>query len=135
MQRLWDLVHALDVRSKRMAKDLGITGPQRLVIRVVGQSPGCTANYLSSILGLHPSTMTGILTRLEAQQMLRREVDPEDRRRARFHLTSRGLEIDRARRGTVEAAVRRVLQRADPEVEAHTLEMLAMLVQELERDD
>ena len=36
MQRLWDLVHALDVRSKRMAKELGVTGPQRLVIRVLG---------------------------------------------------------------------------------------------------
>jgi hypothetical protein len=39
MQRMWDLVHALDVRSKRMAKTLGVTGPQRLVVRVLGQSP------------------------------------------------------------------------------------------------
>ena len=43
MQQLWKLVHALDVRSKRMAKTLGVTGPQRLVVRILGQSSMMTA--------------------------------------------------------------------------------------------
>jgi DNA-binding MarR family transcriptional regulator len=87
MQRLWDLVHALAVRSKRMGKTLGVTGPQRLVIRVVGQSPGATASEISDILGLHPSTLTGVLARLEAQRLLQRRTDAADRRRVRFRLT------------------------------------------------
>ena len=32
MQSLWALAHALEVRSKRMARTLGVTGPQRLVV-------------------------------------------------------------------------------------------------------
>ncbi|HLL21691.1 MAG TPA: MarR family winged helix-turn-helix transcriptional regulator, partial [Kofleriaceae bacterium] len=56
MQRLWSLTHALEVRSKRMAKTLGVTGPQRLVIRVIGQTPGMSARDISSTLGIHPST-------------------------------------------------------------------------------
>ena len=47
MRALWELTHALQVSSKRMARVLGVTGPQRLVIRVVGQSPGITARDLA----------------------------------------------------------------------------------------
>src|SRR3954462_11627453 len=109
MQRMWELVHALAVRSKRMRRTLGITGPQRLVIRVVGQSPDATAKQISDILGLHPSTLTGVLARLEAQKMIQRRTDRADRRRVRFRLTAAGRRVDRERKGTVEAAVRRAM--------------------------
>jgi DNA-binding MarR family transcriptional regulator len=135
MQRLWDLVHALAVRSKRMGKTLGVTGPQRLVIRVVGQSPGATASEISDILGLHPSTLTGVLARLEAQRLLQRKTDAADRRRVRFRLTPAGRRIDRERRGTVEAAVRRAMSRAHPEMIEHTAALIALLVAELGRPD
>jgi DNA-binding MarR family transcriptional regulator len=92
MQRLWDLVHALEVRSRRMARTLGVTGPQRLVIRLLGRTPGTTAGEIAETLGLHPSTLTGILRRLEKLGMLERKVDPEDRRRVRFLLS--GLDLD-----------------------------------------
>jgi DNA-binding MarR family transcriptional regulator len=128
-------MHALDVRSKRMAKTLGVTGPQRLVIRIVGQRPGQTASEISEMLGKHPSTMTGVLARLEARGLLLREVDAEDRRRARFTLTTGGKKIDRERRGTVEAATRRALGRVKPDGVAATLELVGVLVEELERED
>lgn len=131
MRRLWDLAHALDVRSKQMAKTLGVTGPQRLVIRVVGQAPGCNANEISTLLNLHPSTLSGILSRLEAQGMLVRAKDPEDARRACFTLTGRGRAIDRERKGTVEAAVRRALARADAETVEEAAQMIDLLVEEL----
>src|ERR1043165_335975 len=101
MRRLWDLVHALDVSSKRMARTLGVTGPQRLVIRVIGQQPRCTARDIAVTLNMHPSTLTGVLARLEKQRAIKREIDATDRRRARFDLTPRGARIDRERRGTV----------------------------------
>jgi DNA-binding MarR family transcriptional regulator len=133
MQRLWELVHALAVRSKRMARTLGVTGPQRLVIRVVGQSPDATAREISDTLGLHPSTLTGVLARLEHQRLIQRKVDRVDRRRVRFRLTAGGRRVDRERKGTVEAAVRRALGRADPAMRAHTEAVLALLVAELSR--
>jgi len=134
MQRLWDLVHALDVRSKRMAKTLGVTGPQRLVIRVLGRSPAMAASDIAETLGMHPSTLTGILRRLEGHRMIERKVDDADRRRARFRLTARGKQIDRERKGTVEAAVRRALGRADATIIGKTSVMLTLLTEELSRD-
>jgi DNA-binding MarR family transcriptional regulator len=135
MQRLWDLVHALDVRSKRMARTLGVTGPQRLVIRVLGRSPAMTASDISGTLGMHPSTLTGILRRLEGHGMIEREVDAADRRRARFRLTARGKKIDRERKGTVEAAVRRGLGRADESAIGKTSWVLALLTEGVSRTE
>lgn len=134
MQRLWDLSHALDVRSKRMGATLGVTGPQRLVIRVLGRAPESTASEIASALGMHPSTLTGVLKRLEQRKVIQRHTDAEDRRRSRFHLTPSGRTIDRERKGTVEAAVRRTLSRRDPIAIDATLETLELLAAELTRD-
>lgn len=133
MQRLWDLAHALDVTSKRMARSHGVTGPQRLVVRIVGQSPGVTASEIALTLGIHPSTLTGILARLEDRGIIRRTVDPEDRRRARFRLTAMGDRINRRHAGTVEAAVRRALSRADAVEIGHAERVMSWLVEELTR--
>jgi MarR family transcriptional regulator, organic hydroperoxide resistance regulator len=135
MQSMWDFVHALDVRSKRMMQSIGVTGPQRLVIRLVGQKPGQTASDIASMLGKHPSTLTGVLARLEERKLITRTIDPQDRRRARFTLTAAGKKVDRERRGTVEAATRRALARVRPQDIEATLDVVAKLVEELERPD
>jgi DNA-binding MarR family transcriptional regulator len=134
MQRLWDLAHALDVTSKRMSRTHGVTGPQRLVVRIVGQNPDATASQIALTLGMHPSTLTGILARLEERGMLRRSVDARDRRRARFRLTAAGKRINKRHGGTVEAAVRRGLARADETEVGHASRVIACLVEELTRD-
>jgi MarR family transcriptional regulator, organic hydroperoxide resistance regulator len=64
MRLLWSIEHSLQRRSKRMGNERGITGPQRLVLRVVGQFPGLSAGEVAHIVRLHPSTLTGILRRL-----------------------------------------------------------------------
>lgn len=135
MHRVWELVHALDVRSKRMMATIGVTGPQRLVIRLVGQRPDQTASEISSTLGKHPSTLTGVLARLQKAGLIVREVDAADRRRVRFTLTAAGKRIDRERRGTVEAATRRALARVESSSVESALALIGVLVEELQRDD
>ena len=105
MQLLWTVVHGVDLRSKKMMSEIGITGPQRLVLRVVGLSPGVSAGELASILRVHPSTLTGVLRRLASQGLLNRMGDPRDRRRAILSLTTRGMRANAVRRGTVERAI------------------------------
>jgi DNA-binding MarR family transcriptional regulator len=133
MQRLWDLTHALNVSSKRMARTLGVTGPQRLVIRVLGQSPEMAASDISRTLGIHPSTLTGILARLQRQGAIERRIDTHDRRRVRFRLTARGVRIDQERKGTVEAAIRRALGRANAATVDTAVRLLDTVTEELGR--
>ena len=127
MQVLWRLVHGLEQSSKRMATTLGITGPQRLVLRIVGLQPGISAGQLAAILHVHPSTVTGVLRRLQAQGLLAREAHPDDRRRAVLRLTARGRRINDVRRGTIEFDVREALRRVSRRDQACARRALATI--------
>lgn len=59
MQGLWAVVHRMERLSKQMGAGAGVTGPQRLVIRLIGLFPGVSAGDLAAILHLHPSTLAG----------------------------------------------------------------------------
>ncbi len=131
MKQLWALDHGLQSASKRMESKYGITGPQRLVVRIVGRFPGISAGALAEVLHVHPSTLTGILRRLETRGILRRRSDPNDGRRALLWLTPRGRKVDTLRSGTVEAAVKRVLSRM-PDDAIHAQRVLSALTFELD---
>jgi DNA-binding MarR family transcriptional regulator len=105
MRLLWAVDHGLQSTSKRMERSLGVTGSQRLVLRVVGRIPGISAGMLASVLHLDPGTLSGVLARLERNGLLARGTDPADGRRAVLVLTPRGLALGKNVSGTVEAAV------------------------------
>ena len=133
MKQLWAVDHGLQTISKRLESQHGITGPQRLVVRIVGRTPGISAGALAQILRMHPSTLTGILRRLETRGVLIRKSDPNDARRALFALTTKGRKVDMLKTGTVEAAVRRVLAKLPSEASV-AQKLLAALAVELESD-
>lgn len=127
MRLLWAVDHGLQMVSKRMRTELGLTGPQRLVVRIVGRRPGISAGEVARVLHVHPSTLTGVLRRLQAAGTLERAEDPTDARRALLKLTSKGRQIDEIRTGTVESVVRRVLGRIeDKDVQAASRVLRAM---------
>jgi DNA-binding MarR family transcriptional regulator len=129
MRVIWGISHGLQSISKRMGAELGITGPQRLVIRIVGRCPGTSAGQLAEILQLHPSTLTGVLRRLEERGLVERSRGERDRREAHLRLTAAGRAIDRRHAGTVEAAVRRVMS----ELEPRKIETAAEVLRALEK--
>jgi MarR family transcriptional regulator, organic hydroperoxide resistance regulator len=135
MQRLWDLTHAMNVRSRRMSRELGVTGPQRIVIRMINLMPGCSATDLAKALAMHPSTLTGILARLERDGMIERTVSEDDRRRSQLVLSAKGKRVDRSQKGTAEGAIRRALGRADDRLVEATRDLVDLMIVELERAD
>jgi DNA-binding MarR family transcriptional regulator len=114
MRLIWALDQALQRTSKQMHRVLGITGPQRLVLRIVGQFPGSSAGDLARLLHVHPSTLTGVLARLERSGLLARTTDRRDARRSLLRLTDKGRRSDVATEGTVEAAIARALAQLKP---------------------
>lgn len=129
MRLIWALDHALHRTSKVMETELGITGPQRLVLRIVGRFPGIPAGDLAEILHVHPSTLTGILKRLKDKGLLARRSDPRDGRRALLGLTAKGRKLDTETEGTVEAAVQETFSR----LPAETIQSAANVLRTLAR--
>lgn len=131
MQLLWAVDHGLQSTSKRMGRRIGITGPQRLVIRIVGRFPGISAGRLASILHVHPSTLTGVLDRLVRRGLIERRKDPSDGRRALFDLKKKGVAVNRMRTQTVEAAVKDALAKVESADVAATKRVLSALAERL----
>jgi len=131
MRLLWAVDHALQSNSKRMESSVGVTGPQRLVIRIVGRFPGISAGELADVLHIHPSTLTGILKRLEGRGIIERKPDSGDARRALFQLTAKGKDIDAQRNGTVEALVKKALTKMPERKVASARDVLAGLSEAL----
>jgi DNA-binding MarR family transcriptional regulator len=128
MRLLWAVSHGMQKTSKHMARRLGLTGPQRLGLRLIGRFPGVAAGELAHLLRLHPSTLTGILRRLERQGLIERRADASDRRRSHLFLTVKGARANQPASGTVEHAVKAVLARLGERrvsVAAQVLEALA----------
>jgi MarR family transcriptional regulator, organic hydroperoxide resistance regulator len=131
MRVVWAVDHALQRRSKRMAATIGVTGPQRLVVRIVGRFPTISASQLSQILELHPSTVTCIVKGLERRQLITRTVDPRDSRRILLGLTAEGQAVNLAQEATIEQAVERALEDVPREAVQDARRLLARLAHEL----
>ena len=127
MRLLWEMNHELESLSKRRVAHAGVSGPQRLVVRIVGRRPSIAAGALAAILHMHPSTLTGILERLVRRGVLERRRDPDDGRRVLLSLTARGRKVDAMRRGTVEMAIGRALRRFTQDQLALAAEVLAAI--------
>jgi len=131
LRLLWRIEHELQAASKRMGAQLGVTGPQRLALRIATQFPGVSAGDLARILHLHPSTITGVLQRLVDKGLLLRERDPADTRRVHLRPSRRAARLTRRSGGTVEAAVARVLDKLSAARIRHARAVLDALAEAL----
>jgi DNA-binding MarR family transcriptional regulator len=111
MRLLWAVEHGLQTTSKRMARRIGVTGPQRLALKLIGQFPSIAPSELAGLLRLHPSTVTGVLARLERRALIERHAHSHDARRVHLFVTASGRRMNRPIPGTVEEAVKRLLIR------------------------
>ncbi|GEJ57133.1 MarR family winged helix-turn-helix transcriptional regulator [Anaeromyxobacter diazotrophicus] len=105
LRALWELNHTLESASRAMKRHLGVTGPERLFIRIVGQIPGITPAAVAEILHLDRSSVTPLLKRVERRRLVRRDRDAADGRSFHLTLTPAGERIDALQTGTIEAAV------------------------------
>jgi MarR family transcriptional regulator, organic hydroperoxide resistance regulator len=133
LRLLWGVEHGLQSTSKRMEDALGITGPQRLVLKIVSQFPGLSARDLAHIVRLHPSTVTGILQRLVGKGLLTRRPDPIDGRRVQLRVRARARRFTGRAAGTIESAVERALANVSGRQLGHARQVLSAIVEALEQ--
>jgi DNA-binding MarR family transcriptional regulator len=131
LQLLWAVTHGVASLSKRMRATVGVTGPQRLVVRLIGRYGRATPGDLAEVLHVHPSSLTGVLRRLERAQLIRRVADPDDGRRAILTLTQRGQTLNDQDLGTVESSVKRTLRSVSQRDSAVARGVLTTLAREL----
>lgn len=134
MRAVWLLNHRLETVSKQMARRIGLTGPQRMTLRIIGRNPGITAGALAEILHVHPGTLSSTLRHLEGKSLLVREADPHDRRRVLVHLTRKGKSLDVPSSHTVESSISEALAGISPGRVGLAREALLTVARRLEQE-
>lgn len=79
------------------------------VLLTLWRDDGPSAVELARRAGLEPSTMTGLLDRMERDRLLVRRADPDDRRAQRIYLTDTGRAVRRPTLAAVDRTLARVL--------------------------
>jgi len=90
---LRQIIRAIDLHSKRLERESGLTGPQLLVMKAIVQTVSVTAGQIARDVNLSQATVTSILDRLERKAYLRRERSNEDKRKVLIHLTEAGRQV------------------------------------------
>jgi DNA-binding MarR family transcriptional regulator len=87
------IVRAIDMRSRRLVDEIGLTGPQLLVLREIAFRPGSSLNALARSVNLSQSTVSGVIDRLERQGLVKRDRGTVDRRTVLVTVTPEGGRI------------------------------------------
>lgn len=90
VQSLRRIVKALHDYSTSVEQQIGLTGPQLWALWELSRAGSMSLKALSAKMHLDPSTVTGVVDRLQRQDLLARTPDPKDRRRVILSLTEAG---------------------------------------------
>lgn len=86
---------AMSKLYKPLLDELGLTYPQYLVMLVLWERDGQTVSALGERLGLDSGTLTPLLKRLEAADLVARQRDAQDERRVLVSLTPAGQQLQK----------------------------------------
>jgi len=92
----------------------GLPESQAELLRLVGRQPDIAVRHAAAELGLAPNTASTLVSRLCADGLLVRTVDPDDRRVVRLRLTEAAQRVADESRAVRRAALGAVLSRLEP---------------------
>ncbi len=78
---------------KEIAARVNLTGPQFTVVKMLDQSGDMSLSELSDAIRAQNSTVTGIIDRMEREELVERVRSTQDRRVVRIHLTEKGKRV------------------------------------------
>jgi len=120
------LVHrATALSTERPTLELNVR--QRLVLQCLGLEGARPIAVIGQQLGLTPSSMTGLVDRLEEQGLLRRERHPSDRRATLLRLSRKGEAAFQREVDFYRALVNETLSAMGDDAKRLVLEALAEL--------
>jgi DNA-binding MarR family transcriptional regulator len=90
---LRQIIRAIDLHSKKLSKESGLTGPQLILMRSISELGQVTIRELSNHTNMSPATATTILDRLERNGLVQRIRSTTDKRKVHANLTEKGREL------------------------------------------
>lgn len=127
LQALRRVIRAVDLHSRKLSAHYHITSPQLVCLIAIVEEGPLTATAISRRVHLSPSTVVGILDRLEKKGWIHRERDARDRRRVYITATDQG----RALVGSAPSPLQDALSAALARLPRQKQEMIACSLEEV----
>jgi DNA-binding MarR family transcriptional regulator len=122
---IYSTAHAFNRAYKPLLDRLGLTYPQYLVMLVLWERDGLPVRDIGERLFLDSGTLTPLLKRLEAAELIKRTRNTEDERQVLIGLTSRGQAL-REKARSVPQAILAASACSVPELAAMKNELIAL---------
>lgn len=112
---LREIMLLLKQNMTKVFEDRKITAPQGMVIGILSKFGKMKISDLSKQLGLSNSTISGIIDRLEKQEMVERERSQEDKRVVYVMITPKFQEIHQDFHKRIEENISNIMKRGSDE--------------------
>ena len=129
------IVHGVDLQSRRLLQECRVTGPQLVCLHTLAEEGPLTSRRLAERVHVHPSTLVGIVDRLEEKGLLERRRDRQDRRSVSLKMTEQGLMFVRHAPSPLQATLVVKLQRMKPEDQARLASAMEEVVELMEAQE
>jgi DNA-binding MarR family transcriptional regulator len=93
MDNIRRIFQILNEQSQRVKQETGLTGPQLWTIRVIHEHAPIKISDIAKRIYLHPTTVLGMIDRLEARGLVSRDRSKNDRRIVWVELTPAGKNL------------------------------------------
>ena len=93
LQSLRRIIRAIDIHSHKLAHVHSITGPQLSCLLAVKENGPLTSGNVAKEIYLSPSTVVGIIDRLEKKGLVARTRNSTDRRQVHVSITPKGEKL------------------------------------------
>ena len=120
LHSLRQIIRAVDLHSRHLHSKHKITGPQLISLLTIEKHEPVTASTIANQIHLSPSTVIGILDRLEAKGFIHRDRDRRDRRLVQISLTDQGKLLARNAPSPLQDTLARAMEKL-PEDELSTI--------------
>jgi DNA-binding MarR family transcriptional regulator len=122
LQALRRIIRAVDIHSYKLSSQHNITGPQLACLLVIKENGPLTSSNLAKKVYLSPSTVVGIIDRLEEKNLVARNRDSKDRRRVHISITPTGQQLVEAAPSLLQDTLSSALTEL-PEIEQVSITM------------
>ncbi len=93
LKALRQIIRHTELHSKTLAAKYKITSPQLVCLMTLNDHGSMTSKALSEVMYLSPSTIVGILDRLEDKRLVLRTRSKKDRRNIDVTISDKGVEL------------------------------------------
>ncbi|MGI9089774.1 MAG: MarR family winged helix-turn-helix transcriptional regulator [Gemmatimonadaceae bacterium] len=109
------LVRTLRTSANEIERDTGLTSAQNFVLQLLSQAPAESMNELAARTMTDQSSVSVVVSRLEAKGLVTRAQSAADARRTRVEVTPAGRELLDGKQPTVQARLIRALESMSPD--------------------